>query len=107
MGSIIINADFTWHVIDEETSSKISAFADETAVHVGSIEDIKIYQDALGDYSATTGGITNLAKSEAVLLGNWHQLKPDIGEQTVMASKYLGIITGRTKPSLLRLSLTE
>ena len=77
--AIINNPDFVGHAIDEETSSKISAFADDTAVHVGSIEDIKIYQETLGDYSAATGGITNLAKSEAVLLGSWRQLKPDVG----------------------------
>ena len=39
--AIINNPDFTGHVINEETSSKISAFADDTAVHMGSIEDIK------------------------------------------------------------------
>ena len=48
--AIINNPDHTGHVIDEETSSKISAFADDTAVHVGSIEDITIYQETLGDY---------------------------------------------------------
>ena len=37
------------------------------------------------DYSATTGGITNLAKSEAVLLGSWRSLKPDVRVQTVTA----------------------
>ena len=57
--NIYNNPDFTGHVIDEETSSKISAFADDTAVHMGSIEDITIYQETLGDYSAATGGITN------------------------------------------------
>ena len=40
--AIINNPDFTGHVIDEETSSKISAFADDMAVHVGSIEDIGV-----------------------------------------------------------------
>ena len=67
----------------EETLSKISAFADDTAVHVGSIEDITVYQETLGDYFAATGGITNLAKSEAVLLGSWRQLKPDRSEERV------------------------
>ena len=36
-------------------------------------------------------------KSEAVLLGSWRQLKPDVGVLTVMASKYLGVITGEDK----------
>ena len=53
--AIINNSDFTGHVIDEETISKISAFADDTAVHVGSIEDITIYQETVGDYFEATG----------------------------------------------------
>ena len=48
-------------------------------------------------YSAATGGITNLAKSESVLLGSWRSLKPDVGVRTVTASKYLGVITGDDK----------
>jgi hypothetical protein len=77
--SIIRHPDFKGHVIDENTSAKISAFADDTAVHVGAIGDIDIYRKTLMDYSAATGGITNLAKSEAVLLGSWRTLKPDVG----------------------------
>ena len=72
--SIIYNPDFTGHFIDEDTLSKISAFADDTAVHVGSLRDIVIYRKTLIDYSAATGGITNLAKSNAVILGSWRQL---------------------------------
>ena len=49
------------------------------------------------DYSAATGGITNLTNSEAVLLDSWCQLKPDVGVQTVTASKYLGVNTGDDK----------
>ena len=95
--AIINNPDFTGHVIVEETSSKISAFADDTAVHLVFIEDITIYQVTLGDNSSATRGIINPAKSEAVLLSSWRQLKPDEGVQTVMASKYLGVITGEDK----------
>ena len=43
------------------------------------------------------GGITNLAKSEAVLLGRWRQSNPDVGLRMVAASKYLGVITGADK----------
>ena len=95
--SIISHPAFKGHVIDEDTSSKISAFADDTAVHVGCLEDIVIYKMTLADYSAATGGITNLTKSEAVLLGSWRSLKPDVGVRTVTASKYLGVITGDDK----------
>ena len=71
---VICNPDFTGHITGEDTTSKISAFADDTAVHLGTLRDIVIYREILLDYSAATGGITNLAKSEAVLLGSWRQL---------------------------------
>ena len=104
--SIINNPDFKGHFIDEDISSKISAFADDTAVHIGSLGDIIIYRKTLIDYSAATGGITNLAKSEAVLLGSWRLLKPDVGVRTVTASKYLGVITGNDK-TLSAKAITE
>ena len=72
--SVICNPDFTGHVTGEDTASKISTFADDTAVHLGGLGDIVIYRETLVDYSAATGGITNLAKSEAVLLGSWRQI---------------------------------
>ena len=70
---VICNPDFTGHITGEDTVSKISAFADDTAVHLGTLGDIVIYKETLLDYSAAMGGITNLAKSEAVLLGSWRQ----------------------------------
>jgi hypothetical protein len=38
---------------------KISAYADDTAVHLGLLTDIKIYKLLLRQYSLATGGITN------------------------------------------------
>ena len=76
--SIISNPDFTGHITDEFTASKISAVTDDTAVHVGTLGDIVIYSETLNDYLAATGGITNLAKSEAVLLGRWRQSNLDV-----------------------------
>ena len=70
---VISNPDFTGHVTGEGMASKILAFADDTAVHLGTLGDICIYRETLIDYSAATRGITNLAKSEAVLLGSWRQ----------------------------------
>ena len=104
--SIISHPDFVGHVIDANASAKISAFADDTAVHVGSLGDIVIYRKTLTDYSAATGGITNLAKSEAVLLGSWRSKKPDVGVRTVTASEYLGVITGDDK-ALSAKAITE
>ena len=95
--SIIFNPDYTGHITDEDTASKIYAFADDTAVHVGTPRDIVIYRETLIDYSVATGSITNLAKSEAVLLGSWRQVKLDVGVWKVTASKYLGVITGADK----------
>ena len=105
--TIINKPDFTGHFIDEDTLSKISAFADDAAVHVGSLRDIVIYRKTLIDYSAATGSITNLAKSEAVLLGSWRQLKPDVGVQTVTASKYLGSSLRMIETFLPRLLLRD
>ena len=53
--SIISNPEFTGHITDENTASKISAFADDTAVHVGTLGDIGIYRKTLNDYLAATG----------------------------------------------------
>ena len=39
--SIISNPDFTGHITDENTASKIFTFADDTAVHVGTLGDIE------------------------------------------------------------------
>ena len=64
---VISNPDFTGHVTGEYMVSKISAFADDTAVHLGTLADIVIYRETLVDYSAAMGGIKNLAKSEVVL----------------------------------------
>ena len=38
----------------------IGHFADDTAVHVGSLGDIVIYRKTLIDYSSATGGMTTL-----------------------------------------------
>ena len=35
--SVICNPDFTGHITGEDTASKISAFADDTAVHLGTL----------------------------------------------------------------------
>ena len=58
---VICNPDFTGHITGEDTAFKISACADDTAVHLGTLGDILIYRETLLDYSAATGGITNLA----------------------------------------------
>jgi hypothetical protein len=69
---------------------KISAYADDTAVHLGALADIKIYRQ----YSLATGGVTNFHKSEGVLCGTWRTSEPDLGINNVKGSKYLGVITG-------------
>ena len=74
--------------------TKISAYADDTAVHLGAHNDIKIYKCLLRQYALATGGITNFNKSEAVPLGKWKLNTPNLGVRTVKACKYLGIITG-------------
>jgi hypothetical protein len=89
---------FTSHALPVGTrlrcNVKISAYADNMAVHLGSLADINIYKALLRQYSLATGGITNFSKSEAVLCGKWRSDPPQIGICTVKASKYLKIITG-------------
>jgi hypothetical protein len=72
---------------------KISAYADDTAVHLGALADIKIYCLLLRQYSLATGGVTNFHKSEGVLCGTWRTSEPDLGINNVKSSKYLGVIT--------------
>jgi hypothetical protein len=72
---------------------KISAYADDTAVHLGALADIKIYGLLLYQYSLATGSVTNF-QSKSVLCGTWRTSKPDLGINNVKGSKYLGVITG-------------
>jgi hypothetical protein len=58
---------------------KISAYADDTAVHLGAMADIKIYCLLLCQYSLAIGGVTNFNKSEGVLCGAWRLSKPNMG----------------------------
>jgi hypothetical protein len=73
---------------------KILAYADNTAVHLGAMMDIKIYHLLLHQYSLATSGVTNFNKSEGVLCGAWRLSKPNLGISMALASNYLGIITG-------------
>ena len=68
--AIINNGEFQGHVIGGVTK-KISAYADDTAVHVGSVWDIEIMEDMLDVYNLATGGAMNVDKSQAVGSGNW------------------------------------
>jgi hypothetical protein len=73
---------------------KILAYANDIAVHLGAMVDIKIYRLLLCQYSLATGGVTNFNKSEGVLYSTWRLSKPNLGISTALASKYLGVITG-------------
>jgi hypothetical protein len=70
---------------------KISAYADDTAVHLEAMADIKIYSLLLCQYSLATGRVTNFNKSEGVLCSAWRLSKPNLGISTALASKYLGV----------------
>jgi hypothetical protein len=92
--AIIRSESFKGHETTKGFFVKISAYADDTGVHLGSLTDIQTYKVLLKEYSRATGGVTNFRKSEAVLLGKWRNNPPDLGVRTVAASKYLGICTG-------------
>jgi hypothetical protein len=70
---------------------KISAYANDIAVYLGAIADIKIYCLLLCQYWLATGGVTNFNKSERVLCGAWRL--SNLGISMALASKYLGVIT--------------
>jgi hypothetical protein len=65
--AIISHKHFRGHQTLTGPFVKISAYADDTAVHLRSLADINIYRALLKQYSLATGGITNFSKSEAVL----------------------------------------
>ena len=88
--TIISNEEFKGHESIKGFFVKISAYAEDTGVHLGSLRDIEIYQALLRDSSLATGGITNIAKSEVVLLGKWRDYTPEMGVRVIEASKYLG-----------------
>jgi hypothetical protein len=73
---------------------KILAYADDTAVHLGLLADIKIYCLLLRQYSLATDEITNFNKSERVLCNRWRHLAPNLGINIAKSSKYLGVIMG-------------
>jgi hypothetical protein len=93
--AIIKHPQYMGHMVSEGCFSKISAYADDTTVHVGCRRDITIYRYLLAQYARATGGITNFGKSEAVLLGSWRNTNINMGVRLVASSKYLGVITGR------------
>jgi hypothetical protein len=76
---------------------KISAYADNTAVHLRTLTDVKFYKLLLRQYSLATRGITNFNKLEEVLCGSWRRDPPDLGIKVVKATKYLGVITEDVK----------
>jgi hypothetical protein len=94
---VISHKHFTGHPTLVGHFVKISAYADDTAVHLRTLTDVKIYRLLLRQYSLATGGVTNFNKSEAVLCGSWRRDPPDLGIKVVKATKYLGVITGDDK----------
>jgi hypothetical protein len=67
--AVINHKSFKGHETLLGSFVKISAHADDTAVHLGSLADIKIHHLLLRQYALATGGVTNFYKSEGVLCG--------------------------------------
>ncbi len=57
--AVISHKSFKGHETLKGNFVKISAYANDTAVHLGSLADIKIYRLLLNQYSLATGGVTN------------------------------------------------
>jgi hypothetical protein len=92
--AVINHKSFKGHETLLRSFVKILAHADNTAVHLGSLVDIKIYCLLLRQYALATRGVTNFYKSEGVLCGKWCNLAPNLGIKVTKCSKYLGVITG-------------
>ena len=92
--AVITSNNFTGHHTVDGIFVKISAYADDTAVHVASQRDIAITMRFLRRYSWATGGRTNFNKSEGVKTGPWRHQDINLGVKVAECSKYLGIITG-------------
>jgi hypothetical protein len=81
--AVISHKRFTGHPTLAGHFVKISAYADNTAVHLSTLTDIRIYRLQLRWYALATGGVTNFNKSEAVLYGSWRKDPPDLGIKVV------------------------
>jgi hypothetical protein len=92
--AVINHRSFKGHETLPGNFVKISAYANNTAVHLGSLADIKIYCLLLRQYSLAIGGVTNFNKSEGVLCSRWRHLAPNLGINIAKSSKYLGVIVG-------------
>jgi hypothetical protein len=94
--AVINHRSFKRHKTLPENFVKILAYADDIAVHLGLLANVKIYHLLLRQYSLATGGVTNFNKSEGILCGRWRHLAPNLGINIAKSSKYLGVITGLT-----------
>jgi hypothetical protein len=92
--AVINHKSFKGHKTLPVNFVKILAYADDTAVHLGSLADVKIYCLLLQQYSLATGGVTNFNKLRGGTCGKWHHLAPNLGINIAKSSKYLGVITG-------------
>ena len=92
--AVITDKEFTGHHTRGNSRVKISAYADDTAVHIANLKDLERYKKHLYDYSLASGGVTNFNKSEGVLLGAWKHLRINLGITARKTVKYLGILGG-------------
>jgi hypothetical protein len=86
---VINHKSFKGHEMLLGSFVKISAYADDTAVHLGSLADIEIYCLLLQQYALATGGVTNFYKSEGVLCKRWCSLAPKLGIKVAKSPKYM------------------
>jgi hypothetical protein len=74
--AVINHRTFKGHETLPGNFIKILAYANNTAVHLGLLANVKIYRLLLQQYSLATSRVTNFNKSEVVLCGRWHHLAP-------------------------------
>lgn len=97
--AVIKDKGFVGHHTRTNNFVKISAYADDTAVHIANRGDLERYKKHLFDYSLASGGVTNFNKSEGIPLGAWKHLRVDLGIKTRKSVEYLGILGGNDPTS--------
>nr|BAC82609.1 pol-like protein [Danio rerio] len=76
---------------------KVSAYADDIVVLINGQIDVTLLLELMNDFKKISATKINWSKSEALLVGNWHNAEPKLPEGltwTKQGFKYLGVFLG-------------
>lgn len=94
--SVLSDPEFQGHAVLHE-SKRISAYADDTAIHIGSVRDIEIVDVKIKDFEEATGLKVNKHKSKFIPMGEWKGAPPKSQYQIVETTRYLGVPVGTNR----------